>query len=362
LNDTLFQPIRLGAIEAPNRILMAPLTRARSDGSGVPNAMMAEYYAQRASAGLIISEATAISREGMGWPNAPGIFTQEQVEGWKLVTDAVHAAGGRIVLQLWHMGRLVSASFLDGAAPVAPSAIQAPGFAHTYRGKLEYDMPRALTLDEIPRVIDDYGQAAANAKAAGFDGVQLHGANGYLIDQFLRDDSNHREDAYGGSVENRCRLLREVVQRLSEVWGSDRVSVRLSPNDSFQGAVDSDPDTLFAEAARVLQEQKIGFLELRDPGPNGTFGKAEVKRSPLIRRIFTGPLVLNADYDGTSADADVASGLCDAISFGRSFISNPDLVERLRTGFEIAPNINAPQSWYAPGPEGYTDYPALVPA
>ena len=366
MHDALFTPVKLGAIHAPNRILMAPLTRARAEKSGVPTAIMAEYYAQRASAGLIISEAIGISREGLGWPFAPGLWTPEQTEGWKPVTEAAHKAGGRIIAQLWHMGRVVHSSFLDGAAPVSASATRAPDQAHTYAGKQDYDTARALELGEIPRLLDDYARAAANALAAGFDGVQLHAANGYLIDQFLRDGTNHRQDAYGGSAANRCRLLDEVVGRLIEVCGADRVSVRLSPNDGIQGVSDSDPDALFTEAAKVLEGHKIAFLEMRHPGPEGTFGRADGPlRAPLMRQHFTGPVVLNCDYTPEQAAADVANGACDAVSFGRMFISNPDLVDRIQRGLALSPNKGVPQTWYTPGVEGYTDYPtadAVVPA
>ena len=361
MHETLFTPVRLGAIEAPNRIVMAPLTRARSDESGVPNAMMAQYYAQRASAGLIISEATGISREGLGWPHAPGIWTNEQVEGWKRVTGAVHEAGGRIVCQLWHMGRLVSSSMLDGAPPVSASATQAPGQAHTFRGKLDFDVARPLETSEMARVVADYAHAARNAIAAGFDGVQLHGANGYLIDQFLRDGSNLRDDDYGGSPENRCRLMREVLEGLIAECGAPRVSIRLSPNDAFQGCADSDNATLFSVAASVLQDLQVGFLELREPGENGSFGKGEgPKKSPMMQAIYKGPVVHNSDYNAASAEADIRAGLCDAVSFGRPFIANPDLPERIRTGAPWADAVNVPQSWYSAGAEGYTDYPALA--
>ena len=361
MHDSLFQPISLGAIEAPNRILMAPLTRGRADPGFVPNAMMAEYYRQRAGAGLIISEATGISREGLGWPSAPGIWTDAQVEGWKPVTDAVHAAGGRIVCQLWHMGRIVHPDFLDGELPVSSSATRAPGHAHTPSGTKDFVVARPLRLDEMPRIVDDYGHAAENAKRAGFDGVQLHGANGYLIDQFLRDKANLRDDVYGGSPENRVRLMREVLERLIAVWGKDRVSIRLSPNGDTQGVDDSDPAAIFSEAARTIEALGLGFLELRQPGPNGTFGATDVpQQDALIRGLFTGPLVLNSDYTAEQAAADIASGRCDAVSFGRPFISNPDLVERFRIGAELAPNVNAPRSWYFPGPEGYIDYPTLA--
>ena len=358
--DVLFQPISLGAITAPNRILMAPLTRGRADAGGVPTQIMQTYYAQRASAGLIISEATGISREGLGWPHAPGIWSDAQTEAWKPVTEAVHRAGGRIVLQLWHMGRIVHPAFLDGQPPVSASATRAPGHAHTPQGRQDHVTARALRLDEIPRLIEDYANAAENAKKAGFDGVQLHAANGYLIDQFLRNATNLRDDDYGGSVQNRARLLREVTERLVSIWGADRVSVRLSPNGDSQGTDDSDPASIFGEAARVLQDIGIGFLELRQPGPEGTFGRTDVpQQDALIRSIYTGPLVLNSDYTAAEAAADVASGRADAISFGRPFISNPDLVERIKVGAEFAPNVNVPQSWYFPGEAGYIDYPVL---
>jgi 2,4-dienoyl-CoA reductase-like NADH-dependent reductase (Old Yellow Enzyme family) len=359
--DSLFQPIRLGAIDAPNRVLMAPLTRGRADPGYVPNAMMVEYYRQRATAGLIITEATGISREGLGWPNAPGIWTDEQVEGWKAVTQAVHAEGGRIVLQMWHMGRIVHPDFLDGELPVSASATAAPGHAHTPSGNQDYVTARPLRLDEMPRLLDDYCHAAQNARRAGFDGVQLHAANGYLIDQFLRDSSNLRDDDYGGSPANRVRLLREVTERLITVWGADRVSVRLSPNGDSQGCDDSNPAAVFGEAARVLQALGVGFVELRQPGPDGTFGDTDVpQQDALIRSIYTGPLVLNSDYTPEKAAADIASGRCDAISFGRPFISNPDLVERIRIGAPLAPNVGVPETWYFPGSAGYIDYPTLA--
>lgn len=360
MHDSLFQPIKLGAIEAPNRILMAPLTRGRAEPGHVPGELMVEYYRQRAGAGLIISEATGISVEGLGWPAAPGIWNEAQVEGWKPVTEAVHQAGGRIVLQMWHMGRLVHPDFLGGEPGVSSSATCAPGNAHTPQGTKPNAPARALRLEEIPRVIDDYGKAAANAKAAGFDGVQLHGANGYLIDQFLRDGANFRDDTYGGPVENRVRLMREVMERLIDVWGADRVAIRLSPNGETQGVDDTNPAAVFGEAARVLDAMNIAFLELREPGPEGTFGRTDVPRqSPLIRTLFRGPLVLNSDYTALDADADVREGRADAISFGRPFISNPDLPARIRAGAEWAPNVDVPKSWYLPGPAGYIDYPAM---
>ena len=355
---SLFDPIQLGAIAAPNRILMAPLTRGRASREGVPGALAVDYYRQRAGAGLIISEATGISREGLGWPFAPGLWTDAQVEGWKPVTDAVHRAGGRIVAQLWHMGRVVHPDFLDGAAPLAPSAITAPGKAHTYQGKKPYAEPRALTADDIARILDDYEHAARNALRAGFDGVQLHAANGYLIDQFLRDGSNRRDDDYGGAPQNRIRLLVEATERLIGTVGAGRTGVRLSPNGDTQGVQDSDPPSVFVPAAQALERLGVAFLELREPGPDGTFGSTtQPKVSPLIRRAFSRPLVLNQDFTGVAAQAALASGLADAVSFGRPFIANPDLVERLRDGEPLAPDDMA--TWYSQGPEGYVDYPTL---
>ncbi|GJE45021.1 alkene reductase [Methylobacterium soli] len=355
---SLFDPIRVGAIEAPNRIFMAPLTRGRATRAHVPTPIMAEYYAQRAGAGLILSEATGISQEGLGWPFAPGIWSDEQVEAWKPVVKAVHDAGGRIVCQLWHMGRIVHPDFLGGAKPISASATTAPDAAHTYAGKQPYAEARALPVEEIPRLLGDYERATRNALAAGFDGVQIHAANGYLIDQFLRDGSNHRTDAYGGAVENRIRLLTEVTRAVAGVAGPDRTGVRLSPNGAIQGVDDSDPNTLFGAAAEALGRIGIAFLELREPGPNGTFGKANHPPvAPVMKKAFGGPLILNSDYDGRSAQAALEAGHADAIAFGRTYLANPDLPERLA---EDAPlNKDVQTTWYSQGPEGYVDYPTL---
>ena len=358
---SLFDPIDLGALHAPNRILMAPLTRGRADKDAVPTAVMVDYYTQRASAGLIITEATGISREGLGWPFAPGLWSDEQVEGWRPVTDSVHAAGGRIVAQLWHMGRQVHSSVI-GTQPVSSSATATKGQAHTYEGKQDFETARPLDLDEIPRLLDDYALATRNALAAGFDGVQVHGANGYLIDQFLRDNANFRDDRYGGSIENRIRLMREVVERVASVAGADRTAIRLSPNGDSQGVDDSNPTALFTAAAKALDEIGIAFLELREPGADGTFGKTDVpKQSPAIRDAFSRPLVLNSDYRTVEeAQAAIDAGTADAIAFGRTFLANPDLPERLRTGAAL--NKDNAKTWYSQGPEGYTDYPALETA
>ena len=360
LHDALFQPLQLGAITAKNRIMMAPLTRGRSDAGSVPNAMMAEYYRQRSGAGLIISEATGISVEGLGWPAAPGVWNAAQTQGWKQTTSAVHADGGKIVLQLWHMGRIVHPDFLGGEPGVSASATTAPDHAHTPTGRKPHEQARAATKADIVRIIGDYANAAANAKAAGFDGVQLHGANGYLVDQFLRAGTNLRTDEYGGSPENRTRFMREVLEAIIAVWGADKVSIRLSPNGDSQGCDDPDPASIFGAAARVVQELGLSFVELRQPGPEGTFGRTDVpQQDPLIRSTYTGPLVLNSDYTAEQADEQVSAGRCDAISFGRPYISNPDLADRIKHGAEWAPNLNVPKSWYLPGPEGYIDYPAL---
>ena len=360
---TLFDPIQLGAVLCPNRIIMAPLTRGRATREHVPTALMADYYRQRSSAGLIITEATGISRQGLGWPYAPGIWTEAQREAWKPVTEAVHEAGGRIFCQLWHMGRVVHPSFLGGEAPVSASATTAPYKAHTYEGRQTYTEARPLGLDEIPPLLGDYARAAAFAIAAGFDGVQLHAANGYLIDQFLRDGTNRRDDDYGGPVGNRIRLLVEATRAIADMVGPERTAVRLSPNSETQGCEDSDPHGLFTAAAAALAEIGIAFLELREPGPDGTFGKSEIPPvAPAIRKVFQAPLVLNSDFTLERAEAAIEEGRADAISFGRPFISNPDLPARLRGGLPLAPDVMA--TWYSQGPEGYTDYPEAeaVPA
>ncbi|MBG6117938.1 MULTISPECIES: alkene reductase [unclassified Sphingobium] len=354
----LFESVQIGAIGAPNRVVMAPLTRGRATRDHVPTPIMVDYYRQRAGAGLIISEATGISRQGLGWPYAPGIWSDEQVAAWQPVTQAVHDAGGRIIVQLWHMGRQVHSS-VTGEQPVSSSATATAGEAHTYEGKAPFETARTLTLEEIPGLIDTYVNAARNAIRAGFDGVQIHAANGYLIDQFLRDNANFRTDQYGGSIENRVRLLAEVTQAVVDAIGADKVSVRLSPNGDSQGVNDSNPGPLFAHAAEVLNAIGIASLELREPGEKGTFGATDVPRqSPLIRQHFKGPLILNSDYDKTRAQADLDSGLADAISFGRPFMANPDLVERLESDAPLNP-IKGMETWYGPGEDGYTNYPAL---
>jgi 2,4-dienoyl-CoA reductase-like NADH-dependent reductase (Old Yellow Enzyme family) len=353
---TLTDPIQLGAITAANRMFMAPLTRARAGRDAVPTPIMADYYRQRASAGLIISEATGISRIGLGWPHAPGLWNATQVEGWKPVTEAVHAAGGKIVAQLWHMGRLGHESVMEGQ-PVSSSATTAPAHAHTYDGNQPYTAARPLAVEEIPGLLDDYARAAENALKAGFDGIQLHAANGYLIDQFLRDNANFRTDQYGGPIENRIRLLGEVTTRLGETIGLDRVGVRLSPNGEVQGVNDSNPHALFGAAATLLDNIGVAWLELREPGPDSQFGKPDVDPvHPAIRKAYGGVLVLNSDYDATTGQARLDSGEADAIAYGRTFLANPDLPRRLAEGLPL----NAPDyaTFYTQEPKGYVDYPA----
>ena len=359
MSVSLFDPITLGRLELPNRILMAPLTRGRGTRAHVPTPLMAEYYAQRASAGLIISEATGISQQGLGWPYAPGLWSDEQVRAWAPVTEAVHGAGGRIVAQLWHMGRLVHPDFLDGAQPVSSSATTAPDSAHTYEGKKPYAQARPLDADEIPALLEDYRRAARHAIAAGFDGVQIHAANGYLIDEFLRDNSNFRTDGYGGSIENRTRLLREVTEAVAGVVGADRTGVRLSPNGAIQGVDDSAQAEIFTAAAACLAPIGIAFLEMREPGFEGTFGKAKTAPvAPAMKAAFKGPMVLNSDYDGASGQAELDKGVADAIAFGRTFLANPDLPHRIREGIPLAKDDAA--TWYSRGPEGYVDYPTAA--
>ncbi|MCE4225703.1 alkene reductase [Methylobacterium sp. C25] len=354
---TLFEPLALGALTVPNRVIMAPLTRSRATRDGMPTPMMAEYYAQRASAGLIISEAIGVSRQGNGFTYTPGLWNEAQVDAWKPVTRGVHEAGGLIIAQLAHTGRAGHHTVI-GEQPVSSSATVSPVAAWTYDGPKPAEMSRPLRVEEFPGLVASYSRAAKNAIAAGFDGVQIHAANGMLIDQFLRDNSNARADEYGGSVENRLRLLRQLTQAVAEAVGPDRTSVRLSPNGETWGVDDSDPTPLFTAAASMLDAIGIAFLELKEPRPDGRFLKTDVPRqSPMMRRHFRGALVLNCEYERADHQADLDSGLADAISYGRAFIANPDLVRRLR---ERAPLSEAQQeTFYTQGAEGYTDYPTL---
>jgi len=353
----LFDPLQLGSIELPNRILMAPLTRARAGREALPNDLMAAYYAQRAGAGLIISEATGISREGLGWPGSPGLWSEAQVEGWKRVTEAVHHNDGRIVAQLWHMGRVVHPA-VSGMEPVSSSAITAPDFAHTYEGKKPYVEPRAATEHDIDRIVGDYARAARNAIAAGFDGVQIHGANGYLVDQFLRDGANFRTDDFGGPIDNRLRFMTRVLKAVGGEIGMDRVGIRFSPNIYVQGVEDGNPVALFEAVATRLEELKVPWIELREPRQPTASGAVPTEPvSPAMRRLYSGKIVLNSDRDWGDARSRVAAGTADAISIGRLFISNPDLVKRIALGAPF--NEGDTSSFYSGGAAGYVDYPTL---
>ena len=356
----LFQSLKLGSIELPNRIVMAPLTRARAGREATPNEMMAAYYAQRATAGLIISEATGISREGLGWPGAPGLWNEAQVEGWKEVTRAVHHNGGRIVAQLWHMGRLVHPS-VSGMEPVSSSALTAPDLAHTYEGKKPYVLPRAASEHDIARIAGDYAAAARNAIRAGFDGVQIHGANGYLVDQFLRDGANFRTDEYGGSIGKRIRFMSEVLTAVGSQIGMDKVGIRFSPNIYSQGVVDGEPTVLFEAVARQLEELEVPWIELREPRRPTTSGVIPTTPvSPAMRAFYSGRILINADSNWADARKLVDDGDADGVSIGRLFISNPDLVKRIALGAAL--NEGDGSTFYAGGAEGYLDYPTLEEA
>ncbi|MEM9264252.1 MAG: alkene reductase [Cyanobacteria bacterium P01_F01_bin.13] len=357
----LFQPLQIGAIAIPNRIIMAPLTRARSGISRIPNDLMLEYYSQRASAGLIITEATQISEQAAGWQQSPGIYTPEQIAGWQKITEAVHQRGGKIVLQLWHTGRASHPDFQpNGDLPVSASAIAPQGEIHTPLGKKPYVTPRPLTLEEIPRVIEQYATATRNAKEAGFDGVEIHGANGYLIDQFLRDGSNQRTDKYGGSIENRTRFLLEITAAVVNAWSCDRVGVRLSPYGTFNDMKDSNPLATFTYAAKALSQFNLAYLHVLEALP-GHFMAAEgvVERAtPHLRRAFEGAILLNGGYDAQTGAAAIQNNETDAIAYGIPFIANPDLVERYKQGAPL--NEADPATFYTHDGKGYIDYPALA--
>jgi N-ethylmaleimide reductase len=353
----LFSPVNLGAISLKNRMVMAPLTRNRAAEGGVPQAMNVTYYEQRASAGLIVTEATPISTMAHGYPALPGIYTDAQVAGWKRVTDAVHTKGGKIVLQLWHVGRISHPTLLpNGALPVAPSAIKPAGQAFTYQGLVDYVEPRALDANELPAIVADYVHATQCALAAGFDGVEIHAANGYLIDQFLRDGSNKRTDNYGGSFENRVRFLLEVTKAVVDVAGADKVGIRISPVNPFNDMHDSNPQALFNYVAEALNPFNLAYLHVVEGGIHGG-GVADPFDFAALRKCFKGSYVANLAYDKARGNAAIASGHADAIAYGVPFIANPDLVERYRTN---APLNEADSSLFYGGTEkGYTDYPFL---
>ncbi len=353
----LFTPVQLGPYSLANRMVMAPLTRNRAGPGGVPQALNAAYYAQRATAGLIVTEATQISPQGIGYPNTPGIHEPEQVAGWRRVTEAVHARDGRIFLQLWHVGRISHPTLQpDSALPVAPSAIRPEGQAVTHEGRRDFVTPRALALAEIPGIIDQYRAAARNALSAGFDGVEVHAANGYLLDQFLRDGSNRRGDAYGGPIANRARLLLEVTEAVAKIWGATRVGVRISPVNAFNSMSDSDPDATFGHVAQALDRFGLAYLHVverdsSDREPEPSFDRRR------LRAAFDGPYIANGGYDRLRGDWALASSGADLIAFGQAFLANPDLPERFRRHAPL--NQPDPATFYGGDGRGYTDYPAL---
>lgn len=365
----LFSPVSLGALALPNRVIMAPLTRARASVDNVPSALMADYYAQRADCGLIVSEATAIDPLGMGWYRVPGLWTEAQVEAWTRVTSAVHAAGGRMVAQLWHMGRLVLPDYIGGAQPLGPSAI--PGEGETFAppptgydgGFLPmkpYVVPREMDQADIDRVVASFGAGAANALRAGFDGVEVHAANGYIIDQFLQSASNRRTDGYGGSVDKRTRLLREVLKAVLDAVPGDRVGIRISPTSARKGMGDENPAALAEAVARVAQDLGLAYLHVIEPIAAGFMERPANPVIARVRVIFRGAIIQNGSFDGATAEACVAADQADAVSFGRPYIANPDLVTRLCHGLPLA-EANMDNA-YVGEAQGYTDYPCWVAA
>jgi len=347
---TLFDPIKIGDLELSNRIIMAPLTRCRAEPGRVPGDLMVEYYSQRADAGLIISEATSVTPMGVGYPDTPGIWSAEQVQGWKKITEAVHAKGGKIVLQLWHVGRISDPIYLDGQLPVAPSAIKPAGHVSLVRPMKDYETPRALETAEIPGIVEAYRKGAENAKEAGFDGVEIHGANGYLLDQFLQDSTNQRSDAYGGALENRARLMLEVTDAAISVWGAGRVGVHLAPRADSHDMGDSNRAETFGYVAGELGKRGIAFICTREKAGEDSLG-------PQLKKIFGGIYIANERFTKEQANAWLTEGKADAVAFGIPYIANPDLVERLRQDAPL--NEPKPELFYAQGPAGYTDYPSL---
>jgi 2,4-dienoyl-CoA reductase-like NADH-dependent reductase (Old Yellow Enzyme family) len=347
---TLLDPLVVGDWHLPNRVVLAPLTRTRASAGRVPNALMAEYYRQRAGAGLMLSEATSVTPMGVGYPDTPGIWSREQVEGWRLVTRAVHEAGGLILLQLWHVGRMSDPSYLAGQLPVAPSAIAPAGHPSLLRPARPFVTPRALEREEIPGVVAAYKLGAENANRAGFDGVEIHGANGYLLDQFLQDGTNRRTDDYGGSIENRARLLLEVTDAVVSVWGRSRVGMHLAPRGDFGSMGDSDPAATFGYVAEQLGKRGIAFIAARESVGPGRLG-------PELKRRFGGVYIANEGFSFETANRALAAGEADAVAFGKVFIANPDLPRRFALGALL--NTPDPSTFYGSGPHGYTDYPSL---
>ncbi|HWO13212.1 MAG TPA: alkene reductase [Polyangiaceae bacterium] len=356
LPESVLSTYERGPFRLPNRVVMAPMTRSRAGHANVVAPLTREYYRQRAGASFIISEATQVSQQGVGYINTPGIYTEEQVVGWGAVTQAVHEAGGRIFAQLWHVGRISHTTFQPGGqAPVAPSAIAAKGSTYTAQGMQPFSTPRALETAEIASIVQQFVDGAKNARRAGFDGVELHGANGYIIDQFLRDGSNQRTDAYGGSVQNRARFLLEVTEGVVGVWGGDRVSVRLSPLGAFNDMRDSSPLATFSHAARELSARQVGWLHVVEALGDGS-APAAARITPELRKLFGQALIANGGYTLETANRTVASGAADLVSFGALFLANPDLPTRFN---ERAPlNAPDPSTYYGGDARGYTDYPA----
>ena len=359
MTDKLFTPGTLGDVELKNRVLMAPLTRNRASKEGdAPYHIHVEYYRQRAGAGLIISEATQITPEGKGYIQTPGIYSREQIDGWKRVVNAVHGEGGKIALQLWHVGRISHVSLQEGGQkPVAPSAIKAEAQTVTEEGFVDVSEPRALALDEMPRVVEDYRRAAQNAKEAGFDMVEIHAANGYLLDQFLRDGANKRDDAYGGSPENRARLILEVVDAVVEVYGAGRTGIRLSPLIEVAGLKDSDPMTVFGYLIPELSRRGLAYIHMVEPGTQGDLDQELGQQTARLRELFDGAYIANAGYGRATAIRVVGSGQADFVAFGRPYIANPDLTERLEVDADL--NEGDQSTYYGGGVEGYLDYPTL---
>jgi N-ethylmaleimide reductase len=358
MTKTLFDSLNVGSFQTENRIFMAPMTRGRAKPDGTPTDIMPTYYRQRSAAGLIITEGTFVSKQGVGWVNAPGIFTDEHEAAWKPVTDAVHAEGGRIFCQLWHMGRVTHPDFENGQ-PVGPSAIAAQGKTHTPSGKKDYVEPRALDADELPGIFNDYRQAGARAIAAGFDGIEIHGANGYLVDQFIRDGPNQRSDSYGGSIENRWRFPLEIVSALVSEIGADKTSIRLSPSNPYNTMHDSTPVETYSYGAEELAKHGLAYVHLVEARAGMLHnGEAPVVHPHMRKRLGTTPLILNGGYDLVSGNAAIDEGLCDAVSYGATFLANPDLVARFQAN---SSEFNKPDfaTLYSPGEKGYTDYPTL---
>lgn len=352
----LFEPLSIGSLRLKNRIAMAPMTRGRAGSERIPNDLMAEYYYQRASAGLLITEATVVSKQGIGWIDSPGVFTEEMAEGWRKVTEKLAPAGTPIFLQLWHCGRVSHSDFHDGERPVSASAVKLNGDPiRTPRGRKPYETPRALTLDEIRQTVADYRQAAVYAKAAGFSGIEVHGANGYLINQFLDSKTNHRDDPYGGSLENRFRFFKEVLEAVLEVWPSERVAARISPNGVFNDMGSDDFRETFLFAAEELNRYNLGYLHIMDGLAFGFHKKGDPMTLAEFRSVYRGAIMGNCGYTRKSAEERLKEGGADLIAFGRPFITNPDLPERFKNNWPLNPSEDM-SLWYTPGAEGYTDY------